>query len=568
MNDWSSAHHDLQTRTHQLETIRLITAEMTRELELRGLLTLIQHRAIDLLGARSGALHLWDATEQALVTGAYRGFDSWRGEVRLAVGEGVIGSVAQRRKGMVVNDYRQCPFAAPVFLERTTTTAIVCEPLLYRDELVGVLAVTNDGTDRTFSENDAELLRMLADHAAIAVKNAQLFSTLNRSYRELQQAQDELVRSEKLRALGQLAAGIAHDLNNMLAIILGQTEFLRLTVSDPKAKKALTPLATAAGDAAQMVRRLQDFSRPQSTRALAPVQLSTVTNEALEITRPRWRDEPLRHGRTIRVEADLPALPRVLGHAPEIREVLTNLIINAVDAMPDGGTLTVSAAVRDEAVEVRVTDTGIGMAKAVQQRIFEPFFTTKGAKGTGLGLAVSYGIMERHGGRIDVRSVPGEGSTFTLRFPFAPADAADTAIPGKVRPAPCRILLVDDDPAVRESTAMLLRVSGHDVVEAEGGAAGLARLAEQLFDVLLTDLGMPDLTGWEVARAAKSRRPTLPVILITGWGSEVARDIPDSRIVDRVLGKPVPLDDLLEAIAEVRIAAAMAPAPNAARTCA
>ena len=313
------AEQTLGARTRQLETIRVITAEMTRELDLTRLLILIQDHATDLVGVTTGAVHLYDPAGQALVTRAVRGYDAWRGEVRLQLGEGVVGAVAQRRKGLVVNDYRASPYALPVFLERTATTAIACEPLLYRDTLLGVIAVTNDGTDRRFSVADSELLRLFADHAAIAVKNAQLFTDLSRSYHDLQQAQEELVRSEKLRALGQLAAGIAHDLNNMLAIILGQAEFLRLTFMDPRAKAALTPLATAATDAAAMVRRLQDFSRPHSARDLAPVALATLTAEALEITRARWRDEPRRAGRTIQVELQLPPLPPVLGNAPEIR---------------------------------------------------------------------------------------------------------------------------------------------------------------------------------------------------------------------------------------------------------
>jgi signal transduction histidine kinase/CheY-like chemotaxis protein len=552
-----SASDILHTRTRQLETIRTITAEMTRELDLTRLLTLIQDRATDLVGVQTGAVHLWDPEGQVLVTRAYRGYPPWRGDVRLRLGEGVVGMVAQSRKGMVINEYRSSRYAAPIFLEQATTTAIACEPLLYRDSLLGVIAVTNDGTDRRFSEADSELLRLFADHAAIAVKNAQLFTELSQSYQELRQAQDELVRSEKLRALGQLAAGIAHDLNNMLAIILGQTEFLRLTIVETKAKAALAPLATAAADAAQMVRRLQEFSRPQSTRALAPVQLAAVAAEALEITRSRWRDEPLRQGRTIQVRVELPVLPRVLGHAPEIREVLTNLILNAVDAMPEGGTLALSGTSQDGWVELHVRDTGLGMSKAVQQRIFEPFFTTKGAKGTGLGLAVSYGIMERHGGRIQVQSDPGRGTTFTLAFHAAPSESGGDPGLAKARPNPCRILVIDDDQAVRESTATLLRVSGHFVMEAESGPVGLGLMAGQPFDVLITDLGMPEMTGWEVARAAKNLNPMLPVILVTGWGSEVSRDVPDSHIVDRVMGKPVRLDDLLEAIAESRVTMAM-----------
>jgi CheY-like chemotaxis protein len=268
----------------------------------------------------------------------------------------------------------------------------------------------------------------------------------------------------------------------------------------------------------------------------------------------------------------------VQGNPAEIREILTNLILNAVDAMPYGGFLRFtgrgaaeSATPRPEAradggparqaaptdsqpgwVEIAVADTGIGMTEEVRQRIFDPFFTTKGLHGTGLGLSVVYGIMERHGGQIDVTSAPGHGATFRLRFrpaqanPAPPTGRATSAlVPSR------RILVVDDDAAVRRTLVALLRASGQEVLEADSGAVALGWLETTHVDLVITDLGMPDITGWDVARAAKARHPDLPVVLLTGWGDQVEGEAPASVRVDRVLTKPVPRSAVLAVIAEL-----------------
>jgi CheY-like chemotaxis protein len=211
-----------------------------------------------------------------------------------------------------------------------------------------------------------------------------------------------------------------------------------------------------------------------------------------------------------------------------------------------------SAADDGRIVELTVTDSGMGMTDEVRQRIFDPFFTTKGVKGTGLGLSVVYGIMQRHGGQIEAASSPGQGTTFTLRFMVA-AEALDSPLPSTagfvVRPR--RILLIDDDPTVRSTMAELLREVGHSVIVAEGGAEGLAHLGQSQVDLVITDLGMPGMTGWEVARAVKAVALHPPVVLLTGWGERPASHSEHAGLVDRILGKPVRLDELLNTIRDL-----------------
>jgi PAS domain S-box-containing protein len=561
----------------QLEAVRAVSAEITQELNLGKTLRLVVQRACTLTHAAAADIDLWDPERQILVPEASYGHTAPRPMTMRRLGEGAMGTVAETRRGMIINDYRSNPVAHPATLAHTAITASLVEPLLYGDTLLGVIGVDHETPGRTFTPQDQEILRLFAVQAAIAIENARLFRDQQRAYLALQHAQDKLVRTEKLRGLGQMAAGIAHDLNNILATILGQAELLRLRARHPEMTEGLQTLQTAANDGAQVVRRLQDFARQRSGGPLDACDLGQLVPEALDITRPRWREESRRRGIVIQTSVDLAGLPAIQGNPAEIREILTNLIFNAVDAMPSGGSLRFTGHVVNSSsrqltlddtgtsestprhldastgwVELAVSDTGLGMTTEVQRRIFDPFFTTKGLHGTGLGLSVVYSIMERHGGQIDVTSAPGQGATFRLRF--RPANPEAEVFSGCATPAVVpsrRILLVDDDPAVRQTLAALLRASGQDVLEADGGAAALRRLEATSVDLVITDLGMPDVTGWDVARAVKARHPDLPIVLLTGWGDQVGAEAPADVLVDRVLTKPVPRHTVLAVIAEL-----------------
>jgi signal transduction histidine kinase len=303
--------------------------EIARELDLIRLLELLLARLGDLVEGSAGSIHLWDDAEQCLRPNVSQKAADWRRSLRMQLGEGVSGTVAQRREGMIVNDFRESPYCTPYHREHSRHTAVLAEPLLYRDRLLGVVTVDNEPSRRRFTAADQELLCLFAVQAAVAIENARLFEALHKSYADLRKAQEDLVRSEKLAALGQMSAGIAHDLNNMLAAVLGQVELLRLRVSDPAIRESLNTLEMAATDGAQTVRRLQEFARQRSRTPLRSVCLATLVAEAVEITRPRWQDEAMRRRAVIRVDSAIPTLPPVQGHEAEIREALTNLIFCA-----------------------------------------------------------------------------------------------------------------------------------------------------------------------------------------------------------------------------------------------
>ncbi len=415
----------------------------------------------------------------------------------------------------------------------------------------GTLLVASDGS---FTESDERLLADIGQLAGLALSSARLFEERGQAYAELAAAQDSLLRAEKLRALGQMASGVAHDFNNLLAAISGRTQLLLGRIDDPVQKRWLQAIKRAADDGAQTVRRLQEFTRIRRDQPFVAVDLNEIIRGALEVTETRWREDAQSRGIVIAVETALPPLPPIGGDAVELREMMTNLILNAVDAMPQGGRLRLSSSADDTEVEARIEDTGVGMTEEVRQKLFDPFFTTKGPQGTGLGLSITYGIVTRHGGRIVVESEPGRGSSIRLRFPRrtdlgeAAGAVPEPALTG-VRPLRC--LVVDDDEEVAGALADLLSSRGHEVVVVTKSTDALSHVVRERFDIVFSDLAMPDMSGWQVAQAVKAASPALPVVLITGFGVELSPEQCRANHVDAVLAKPVALGELLAVAARL-----------------
>ena len=457
--------------------------------------------------------------------------------------------------------------SASAFLQRLARVglnSLVMAPLRAESRVFGILMVARRQS-RTFSSGECEFLRQLSSHVALAAQQAQLYQALQQAYDELRQTQQAVLQQERLRALGQMASGIAHDINNAISPILLYTESLlerELQLSE-RGRGYLQTIARSIDDVAATVARLGEFYRqrePQLT--LVPVQLNTLVAQVVELTRSRWSDMPQQRGVVIHVGTELaPDLPTVRGVESEIREALVNLVFNAVDAMPDGGTLTLRTQHNPSTVQVDVIDTGVGMNEDTRRRCLEPFFTTKGERGTGLGLAMVYGVAQRHGADVDIDSVVGHGSTVRLSFPVPVHETAPSALtPRSEGPAaPLRILLVDDDPIVLKSLRDTLEADGHAVVAMDDGQLAIdtfraACATADAFDIVVTDLGMPHVDGRQVAAAVKQAARSTPVILLTGWGQRLIADDDIPAHVDRVLGKPPKLRELRAALAQLTAA--------------
>lgn len=366
---------------------------------------------------------------------------------------------------------------------------------------------------------------------------------------ESKRLRERLSETEKLRALGELASGVAHDFNNLLGAILGRSQLLRRREMAPDVDHDLAVIEKAAQDGRETVRRIQEFSRTRRDKRFEPVDLGEILKDAFEITKTRWKDDALLRKVHINPVLRASEVPPILGSASELREVFTNLILNAVDAMPQGGRLELSCRVNRDRVVAEVTDTGVGMTEKIRQNIFDPFFTTKGARGMGLGMSVVYGIVTRHGGKIDVETGLGRGTTFILEFPvtkerYVPAAGTDgAALPQLLRPG--RILVVDDEPDVAAVVKDVLATAGHEVDTAISGSAALKMIELTAYDLVFTDLGMPDMSGWEVAEKINDVRPELAVALVTGWGTSLDEADASKRGIAAVVHKPFEIDELL-----------------------
>lgn len=377
---------------------------------------------------------------------------------------------------------------------------------------------------------------------------------ITRDITEQKQERAKAAQADKLRALGQLASGVAHDFNNALAAILGRTQLMNRMVSDGKIKRNLDIIQTAAEDAAATVRRIQTFARQTSDKQFERLNVANLLRDSIEITRTRWQNEALMRGLNIEVELKASGDYYAEGQASELREVFINLIVNAVDAMPKGGRIVVSCDARDERIVLQFKDSGTGMSEEVRERIFEPFYTTKGLQGTGLGLAVSYSIIERHSGSISVSSEMGKGTTFEIELPMVEyAEVIVTETPAFVDVPPLSVLVIDDEDFVRDTLADMLEALGHKVVAVDGGQNAFSEMSKQHFDLVFTDLSMPEIDGWEVAHFIRNNWNETNIVMVTGYGAGVQSPNGEPNLIDGVIGKPFDFDQVSETIAHVTL---------------
>jgi PAS domain S-box-containing protein len=334
------------------------------------------------------------------------------------------------------------------------------------------------------------------------------------------EAEGRLHQAEKLTALGQLAGGIAHDFNNLLQAILG---YLQLVKQNPDNRalfeRSIRIIESAAVDGAETVRRIQQFARLRPDERFVSVDMNEIVENAAAITRPRWAERIAHDTHALDLRLNLTPVPSIHGRPAALTELMTNLVLNAMDAMPEGGVLTIETGAANGSVLVTVRDTGTGMSEGVRQRIFEPFFSTKGEGGSGLGLSMSYSIVQRHRGDITVESEPGRGTTFTLRFPVAvetPAVPAG-AINGSQR-RNARVLVIDDEPQVLSTLVDLLESVGHTPTSSTNAAEALAAYTGGAYDVVLSNIGMVGMNGWEFVERLRGVDAKVPVLFITGWG--------------------------------------------------
>jgi PAS domain S-box-containing protein len=373
----------------------------------------------------------------------------------------------------------------------------------------------------------------------------------------------QLLQSEKLKSLGELAGGVAHDFNNVLAAILGRAQLLKMIVEPPpgkeekrksvfELKKGLEVIEQASLDGAETVRRIQEFARRRDEdKHFTTVDLNEIIDNALDFTRMKWKDDAESKGIKISIQKEFSTLPTTSGSASELREVFTNLINNSIDAMPQGGSIKMKTFKEDSHISIKVEDTGVGIPKTMRDRVFDPFFTTKGVQSSGLGLSVSYGIINRHRGTISADSIEGKGTTFTIKLPIS-EKVIETE---QVKPIPeeqrkAKILVIEDEENVRDILSAILIEGGHQVETAIDGSQGIEMFEKKEFDLVFSDLGMPGMSGWQVAEKIKSINKNVPVAIITGWNVEQKESEMRESGVDLIVYKPFEVKQVFKLVQE------------------
>ena len=565
----------------QLEELSTIGIRLSAERNLDTLLDLILTKGREVTRSDAGSLYVVERTPEG---GQHLRFKLAQNDsVRVTFSESILpisatsvaGYVALSGEILRIDDAYALPPESPFHINPEfdagigyrTKSMLVVPMKTPAGEIIGVLQLINckQVAGRPFGRPEAmhdevlsfperyrNLAASLASQAGVAIQNAQLLEGLRVALQELELQQQQMVQTERLTALGEMAAGVAHDFNNLLAVVVGRADLLLGTVREPEISKNVRIIRQAAWDGAQIVRRIQDFSRTRQTRPAGRVDIPELLREVIELTRGQWKDKAQSRGLSYEVLVEGGPVPQVAGISAELREVFMNLLINALDAMPGGGRFVFRVSSDTETVRIAAEDTGCGMSDEVRWRVLEPFFTTKGSRGTGLGLSVSWGIVKRHGGTIDIESSPGVGSTFVVRLPVSKEEPAAEAPESAPRPArTARVLIIDDEPEIRGVLRDMLTSLGHMVVEAASGEEGLACCDRAGMDVILTDVSMPGLSGWEVAAECRRRFPRVPLGFVTGWGDSLNPEETLRSGVRFVLSKPFARVDLQRLVAGV-----------------
>jgi PAS domain S-box-containing protein len=572
ITDRTQADARLRAQLERLNLLDTLTRAIGARQDLDSVLQVVARSLEDQLPLDFCCIGFYDRGDDSLVV-ARVGARSGPLAERLSMPERARVPVDQNGLRRCVNgqlvyepDLERLPFPFPQRLAGGGLRSMVAAPLFVESAIFGVLVAARQAP-AAFSSGECEFLRQLSEHVALAAQQAQLYDALQRAYDDLRQTQQAVAEQERLRVMGQMASGIAHDINNAISPIALCADLLMEaeTGLSTESQQHLVDMRHAVEDVTHTVERLREFYRDRDPQPqLAPVDLNTLATEVVSLTRAKWSDMPQQRGVVVRVSTELADTPRIQGVESELRQALINLVFNAVDAMPDGGTVTVRTRVvpgqpdvpGTDRVAIEVSDTGVGMNEETRQRCLEPFFTTKGKRGTGLGLATVYGTAQRHSAELEIESEPGRGTTVRLSFIVPSTVAPEPRAAAPPRVPPMRILVIDDDPVLLRSLYDVLKADGHLVTAADGGQAGIdafrrARDEAAAFELVVTDLGMPSVDGRKVASALKELSPSTPLVMLTGWGQRMIDEGDLPAYVDRVLPKPPRLSDLRLALADL-----------------
>ncbi len=398
----------------------------------------------------------------------------------------------------------------------------------------------NDSIDEYFEERT---------HPIMDGKSLDGFILMCRNVTEIREIEDKFAQAKKMAAIGQISSGVAHDFNNVITGILGRIRMMRKTFSGAAFDEHFDLLEKNAQAGAETVRRMQEFTRASKQTSYVEISLTDLIDEVIALTRPKWHEATKSEGRLVKVISDIEDNIYIKGNTSELHNAFTNLIFNAVDAMPDGGFISFKCQQQDNQVLLRVQDTGTGMTDEIIQKIFDPFFTTKGSEGNGLGMSEVYGVIKRHSGTIEVQSEVGEGTTFILTFPVhVPEKAPEDEVLPEV--GTLRVLAIDDQEFILETLQDVLNEIGHETSCFVSPRAAIRDFKSNQYDAIIVDLEMPEMNGQAFAEEIKTLDPAMPIILLSGWFIDLKEEKSLAKVIDFTLAKPFTVKDIQKVLAK------------------
>lgn len=523
--------------------------------DLDGVLGVAVESMLDLCDAENGCIVMFDEgggrdvrVMRSIEPGALDGGEGY------FVSNTLIQIAKDRRKPVIVrNALDEESLIDSRSVRKIQLRSAMCAPLLADGRVVGVLYVDNRSASGSFTGDDLRLLEVFAGHAMIAISNTQMYGELERSYLALSDAQDKVVSSERLKVLGELASGVAHDFNNLLTAILVRAQLLQAGSLPGDVKAELSLIERAALDGAAAIRRIQDFTRVRRDRDFIKTDIGEALSDAVELTRPRWQREAGRNPRGIHVTVETAGSSCCLGNPAEIREVFTNIILNAVEAVSGDGRIVCRSWAEGDAVIVTIQDNGIGIEPEIVPKLFDPFFSTKGERGNGLGLSVAYGIVSRHQGKIEVDSKLGEGSTFRVSLPAyrVSCESRVTSVGGVYGGKKGKTVVVDDEVGVLRSVEKCLRGMGLDVIAFDSPEDALVACWNEDVSLVVSDKVMPSMDGLELVKDLRRGGYGGRILIMSGSLKEGEAGKLREAGVDGIISKPFSVQEFVAAVEQV-----------------
>jgi signal transduction histidine kinase len=539
----------------RLREVRALVDEQRPGREPHDILARVSEAACRVPGVRA-ALALAGSGPTTITAAAGAGRLRSVGPAQIQPDDELLAAGFAADRPVAIRDLQARATARAGVLERDGLRAGLLVPLCSRGRVLGLLALA-DVEPREFSPEEVEMALTLGAVTAVALDSRRGLEDLRQALGEQAARQAEQAEGEKARVLTAFGAGLTRELSVVFALLLGKSQLMLARAPDESLREGLAALEEAAWRGTDVTQRLLGLAEADRAADLS-CDLGTIAQEALAFARPRPGSAPA--GGRIEMTADLPPTSPVAGSATALREAVVNLVLNAMEAMPAGGSVTVRLREVEHGVELVVADSGAGIAPEVKPRIFDPFFTTRPGH-LGLGLTVVQAVVLRAGGRVDVASGPA-GTTVTLWLPTAPASGAtrsDESLAGEPVPEPAleappapvgSVLIVEEEDGIRSAVLDALAAAGHRVEATVDATSALDRLALGGIDVVVTDLALRDRSGLQLAAAVKQRSPGAAVVLLTGWGRRLHEERVRGAGVDVMVVKPIEPERVRTAVAE------------------